>query len=120
MVICEKMANMGISDVSEACLGAALSVCRCMGSAVAYTGRGEGQQGQMCCYRPYWELLDGWHMVIKRAERLWSVLVLMFKLATDNDPLIACARVVTLPCSMPPAPPFPPPCAPLAADSVIP
>lgn len=45
MIIYEEMANTGTSDVSEACLGAALSVCRCMGSAVAYTGRGEGQQG---------------------------------------------------------------------------
>lgn len=97
MIIYEEMANTGTSGVSEACLGAALSVCRCMGSAVASTGRGEGQQGRMCCYRPYWELLDGWHMVIKRAERLWSVLVLMPKLSTDHDPLVACARVVTAP-----------------------
>lgn len=45
MIIYEEMANTGTSDVSEACLRAALSVCRCMGSAVAYMGRGEGQQG---------------------------------------------------------------------------
>ena len=68
-------------------------VCRCIGRVAAHTGWGKGHQGRMCYYWHYWDLLDCWHMVIKRANWLWSVLVLILKLSIHTGPLIACARV---------------------------
>lgn len=88
-------------------------VCRCIGRVVAYTGWGKGHQGWMCYYWHYWDFAGLLAHVIKTADWLWSVLVLiLWSSLYTLDPYCLCQGRDCFHCSIPSTPPFPHPVLP--------